>query len=88
MHKSTCIEKGTLYTCTCKSGYRGKQCREKDPCKPNPCQNGICADMNGLTACNCTRGWMGESCESKCNVASNMIHSMLRVYLLFLLLKH
>lgn len=64
MHSGQCIEKGTLYSCICKGGYRGKDCRERDLCIPNPCTHGICTTRNNNAVCRCEDGWMGELCDS------------------------
>ena len=54
-----------MYTCTCKRGYRGHTCIEKDPCFPNPCGvNGQCLERSGgAVICKCIQGWLGQLCD-------------------------
>ena len=71
LHKGVCFEKGSMYTCQCKKGYRGHTCQEKDPCFPNPCGlNGQCLERSGETICKCHDGWMGDVCTSRFLISS------------------
>lgn len=59
-----------MYTCTCKKGYRGHTCMEKDPCFPNPCGvNGQCMERaGGAVICKCSEGWLGQLCDGKLSI--------------------
>ncbi|XP_048587267.1 protein crumbs [Nematostella vectensis] len=66
LNGGTCDNYLGTYGCSCKAGYRGKNCQENiDECDPNPCLNGgTCVDgINGFN-CSCFIGFTGERCET------------------------
>ena len=34
-----------------------------DPCKSNPCQNGVCRNNDGVYSCDCEPGYEGNNCQ-------------------------
>ena len=39
---------------------------ERDPCKPNPCENmGVCSNEDGNPVCKCAEGYEGEDCSGQ-----------------------
>ncbi len=38
---------------------------EIDHCKPNPCENGQCANSHGTYTCICDEGYTGTNCEDE-----------------------
>ncbi|XP_048590163.1 protein eyes shut homolog [Nematostella vectensis] len=60
------------YSCTCVSGYTGRNCTERDLCEPeNPCANGgtcqrtIGSDGSLGYNCTCAPGYLGTNCTER-----------------------
>lgn len=64
-----CIPKldGKEYTCECKLGFTGPNCKENiDDCKMNQCgENGQCIDLVNGYVCLCDSTHYGENCFDK-----------------------
>ncbi|VDI38762.1 Hypothetical predicted protein, partial [Mytilus galloprovincialis] len=62
-----CQNKQNNYSCTCTSGYTGRNCELDIECHSNPCQNGgICTDdQNSGHTCHCPTGFTGNNCEKE-----------------------
>ena len=62
---ATCTDKVNDYECTCKDGFKGKNCEINiDDCNPDPCKNGAaCLDGVNDYTCECHPGWSGKDCE-------------------------
>jgi len=73
---ATCTESGNSFTCSCKSGFKGKLCANKDDsqssCASNPCKNGAtCTAANGSFTCKCATGFKGTLCANKTPCSSS-----------------
>lgn len=51
--------------CQCPEGYHGRLCQFKDPCIPNPCENGgRCMNISLWDhTCQCLSGYIGTNCS-------------------------
>lgn len=64
----SCSQTGNeTYACTCKAGYSGTNCQNKNVCVPNPCKSGgACAVDNSKPegySCTCPAGTVGPNCQ-------------------------
>ncbi|XP_048579921.1 neurogenic locus notch homolog protein 1 isoform X13 [Nematostella vectensis] len=68
----TCREVNGAYSCTCKSGFTGKNCEQDvNECSKNPCKNGgVCKNEHGGYSCACKVGFTGKICEQDVNECS------------------
>ncbi|XP_071138696.1 neuronal cell adhesion molecule-like [Mytilus edulis] len=66
-NSGVCHDHVNRYSCTCKSGYTGKNCEIDKECQSNPCLNGgICTDdQNSGHTCHCPPGFSGNNCEEE-----------------------
>ncbi|RUS82417.1 hypothetical protein EGW08_009805, partial [Elysia chlorotica] len=66
-----CVSKngGSLFGCTCPSGFQGSQCEQRvDLCELNPCLNGgQCLQHADTLKCHCKTGFTGGKCEIDIN---------------------
>ena len=51
--------------CSCRYGYSGATCSQRDLCAPNPCTNGGTCVSDGTTIrCVCRPGFKGDLCQT------------------------
>lgn len=49
------------FVCQCPPGFTGQFCESRDPCTPNPCQNGAqCIPQGSTFMCQCPPGFSGQ----------------------------
>uniref|UniRef100_A0A3Q2GQT8 Versican core protein n=1 Tax=Cyprinodon variegatus TaxID=28743 RepID=A0A3Q2GQT8_CYPVA len=65
LNGGSCFKRGSIYSCSCSSGYTGHQCEtEIDECQSNPCRNGgTCVDGLASFTCVCLPSYSGLYCE-------------------------
>jgi len=59
---------GSEINCSCELGFTGIYCNETIPidyCKPNPCHDGICIQLELGYKCDCPKGAIGFNCDIK-----------------------
>lgn len=66
---AACAGSSSSFTCTCKSGYSGSDCKTVSTVSCNKiCQNGgICYIESSVSKCFCQTGFTGANCESRLN---------------------
>nr|XP_006817917.1 PREDICTED: delta-like protein C-like [Saccoglossus kowalevskii] len=73
MNGGTCGTTGTVYTCSCPTGWGGTNCNiyVASGCVSNTCLNaGVCyVQENGEHVCVCQDGFKGSNCETVANPA-------------------
>ena len=74
----SCIDELFNYTCTCKTGFEGKNCCIRNYCDPNPCNSTntrYCS--NGLSSytCVCKTGYKGINCDTRNYCDPNLCNS-------------
>ncbi|RMX46862.1 hypothetical protein pdam_00007652, partial [Pocillopora damicornis] len=73
LNGAVCSDRPGSYKCTCKSGYRGKNCENDiNECTNNPCKNRAnCVNLKGNYRCDCKAGYTGKNCETDINECQN-----------------
>ncbi|XP_013419168.1 fibropellin-1-like [Lingula anatina] len=68
-NNGTCRDTAKGYTCTCSSGFTGKDCETNiNDCHSAPCKNGAkCTDRVNGFSCDCASGFTGETCDVNIN---------------------
>ncbi|KAI8515110.1 hypothetical protein Bbelb_077010 [Branchiostoma belcheri] len=60
----TCTGGNQGYTCTCESGWAGRNCdQDIDECLSSQCAHGTCTNVVGSYTCSCENGWTGNNCD-------------------------